>query len=332
MIRSPHKLVSAALFAWAFVASSAVSSPVRGADAVADSSVKLTLKDDRIVVEVGGKPFTEYHFAAEAGKPYARPYFYPVKAADGIEITSDQVVTNPKEHPHHRSIWVAQGDVNGVDHWTHGKTGNPAQQRHLKFQKVEGDTIVEELAWDDKDGKPMLNETRTWKVKAYPDGARALDLTSVYTPAAGPVTFGDTKEAGLASVRLNKAISDTSVITMASGTVSKSSKTEKEVWGKPADWCDLSGKIDGKEYGAAVFDHPSNPRHPTNWHVRHYGLLSANIFGLHDFDKAANPEGAGAMKLEPGKPTSFRYLIVIHTGDAESAKLKEKYAQYIAGK
>ena len=33
----------------------------------------------------------------------------------------------------------------------------------------------------------------------------------------------------------------------------------------------------GKEYGVAVFDHPQNPRHPTRWHVREYGLLAALI-------------------------------------------------------
>lgn len=297
----------------------------------AGRAVKLTRADDRIKVEVGGKPFTEYRFKPEAGQLFARPFFYPVLAADGTAVTSDQLTTNPKEHPHHRSLYVAQGALNGVDHWAHAKPGQPQpQQRHVTFEKVEGDTIVEQLTWDSPDGKPMLAERRTWRFSAYPDGGRAIDLTSVYSAPDGPATFGDTKEAGLCSVRLNKAISDTSVITLSTGVVSRNAREEKTVWGKPAAWCDLSGKIDGKDYGAAVFDHPANPRHPGNWHVRHYGLLAANAFGLHDYDPKANPKGAGDFKVEPGKPATFRYRVVIHAGDAEAAMLKEKYTQYVA--
>jgi hypothetical protein len=328
----------------ALCAAAALNSPVRAADpagvTTAAPAVKLTQQADKVVVEIDGKPFTEYLFAADPAdttgpkpaKVWARPFFYPVLAADGVNVTSDQVITNIKEHPHHRGVWVAQGDVNGVDHWAHAKAGAQPQQRHVKFQKVEGDTIVEELTWDGKDGKPQLAEVRTWKFVPYADGSRGIDLTSVYTAVAGPVTFGETKEAGLASVRVAKPISDTSVITLSTGVVSKDKKTENTVWGKKAAWCDLSGKIDGKTYGAAIFDHPANPRHPGNWHVRHYGLMGANVFGLHDFDKAANPKGSGAFTIEPGKPVTFRYQIVIHAGDADAAKLAAKYADWSTGK
>lgn len=348
MIRRLHLAASAALLSCALLSPLA---PAYGADKPAQqaeaqqasaqtSDVKLTDKDGRILVEVGGKPFTEYRYTKEKGLPWARPYFYPVKAADGVEITSDQSRTNPKEHPHHRSLYVAQGAVNGVDHWAHPNKPEKGQkpedvrqpeQKHVKFEKVAGDTIVEQLAWEDKEGKPMLAETRTWRFFAYPDGSRGIDQTSVFSAIDGPVTFGETKEGGLAAIRLNKPISDTSVITLAGGTASKERKTEKDVWGKQAAWCDLSGKIDGKWYGAAILDHPSNPRHPSNWHVRHYGLMGANVFGLHDFDKKKYEKGAGDFKVEPGKPVTFKYRYVIHTGDAESAKLDEKFAEF-AGK
>lgn len=313
--------------------------PVAAADAPA---VKLTEGDGKVTVEIGGKPFTEYRFAPEPGLPYARPYFYPVRAADGVEVTSDQARFNPKEHPHHRSLWVAQGLVNGVDHWTHGKTDAPPQQRHVKFEKVAGDTIVEQLAWEGatKDAPVLLNETRTWRFMAYPDGSRGIDLTSVYDAPTKPVTFGDTKEAGLCSVRLVKAIADSAVITQSTGARSEKepNKAKKDpgdeglVWGKKAAWCDLSGKIAGKDYGAAVFDHPGNPGAPANWHVRRYGLLAANPFGLHDYEPKTVVKGAGDLKIEPGKPVTFKYRVVIHAGDAAAADLKAKYAAYVDGK
>jgi hypothetical protein len=355
--RNPHRPLRTAWLVLLASAGLAAQTPrVFAADAPAAAGapgVKLAQAEGKVLVEVGGKPFTEYRYSPDADKaekgkdgqslPWARPYFYPVRAADGVEVTSDQSRTNAKEHPHHRSLWVAQGLVNGMlEHWTHAKAGQPQpEQRHVGFDKIDGDTIVERLTWDGKDGKPMLNETRTWRFSAYPDGGRAVDLTSVYTATAGPVTFGDTKEAGLCSVRLVKSIADTSVITLSTGVQStkEANKAKKEpgdeskVWGKPADWCDLSGKIEGKDYGVAVFDHPENPRHPSTWHVRRYGLLSANIFGLHDFDpKKYAEKTAGDLTLEPGKPVTFKYRVVVHAGDAEAAKLKEKYEAYVAGK
>lgn len=309
-----------------------LASIVSAADA---PTVKLTQKENHVAVEVGGTLFTNYYFAAEGGRPYVRPFMYPVLAADGVEVTSDQMQVATGDHPHHRSLWVAQGKVNGADHWTLGKKPRDPEalaaqpkQRHLKFVKIEGDAIVQELAWEDAAGQPMLNETRTVRFLVLADGARGVDITSVFEPIGEPVTFGDTKEAGLCSVRVPKALSDTSVITQGGGVVSKGLKTEKDVWGKKAPWCDLSGTIDGKPYGVAVLDHPTNPRHPSNWHVRHYGLLSANVFGLHDFDKA-NPEGAGDMKLEKGKATTFRYRVIIHAGDAAAAKLDEKFKDFV---
>jgi hypothetical protein len=115
-------------------------------------------------------------------------------------------------------------------------------------------------------------------------------------------------------------------------TNAKGATGEKEIWGKPADWCDESGTIGGKPYGVAIFDDPSNPRHPTTWHTREYGLHAANIFGLHDFDPKKVPKGAGDLKLEPGKTLTFKYRVLFHQGDAASAKLDQKYKDWTAGK
>jgi hypothetical protein len=285
------------------------------------SAVKLTQAGKAIKVEIGGQPFTTYHFAGEEGAVFFRPYFYPVLASDGVAVTSDQVVAKG-DHPHHRSIWVAHGEVNGVDHWAN----KSAKQNHVSFSKVEGDMIEEVVEWESaQPGQALLKETRTWRFFAYPDGTRGVDLTSVYEAVADKVTFGDTKEAGLCSVRVPKAISATATITQSTGATG-----EKACWGKPAAWCDISGTIDGKPYGVAVLDHPSNPRHPSAWHVRQYGLLTANIFGLSYYDKK-NPKGSGNFDIVKGKPVTFKYRVVIHTGDCAAAKLEEKWKEF-AGK
>jgi hypothetical protein len=291
------------------------------------ADVKLVQKDAAIDVAIDGQPFTTYRFlATPEDKAFHRPYCYPVHAADGKEVTSDQIITNPKEHPHHRSVWVSHGDVNGVDHWSH----KGAKQKHIKFERLEGDTIVEQLEWSGKtESDPaILKETRTLRFFALDDGARGIDLTVALTPAGDqPVTLKDTKEAGLCAVRAHSQIGDNKKKAKLANSEGKTG--EKDIWGKPAEWCDVYGQIDGKPYGIAIFDHPSNPRHPTTWHTREYGLHAANCWGLHDFDTTKKtPPGTGDMKLDPDKPTTFRYRILFHTGEPQAEKLNALYKDW----
>jgi len=71
-------------------------------------------------------------------------------------------------------------------------------------------------------------------------------------------------------------------------------------WGKRSTWVDYHGPKDGKVYGVAIFDHPSNPRHPTWWHVRDYALFAANPFGKHDFREPQGP-AQGGRNDHPGR-------------------------------
>ena len=101
-------------------------------------------------------------------------------------------------------------------------------------------------------------------------------------------------------------------------------------WGKRADWVDYSGPVQGKIVGVAIFDHPQNPRHPTRWHVRDYGLFAANPFGVHDFEQ--KPAGAGDFKISAGQSVTFRYRFYLHEGDEKQADVAKKYEQFAAEK
>jgi Methane oxygenase PmoA len=99
-----------------------------------------------------------------------------------------------------------------------------------------------------------------------------------------------------------------------------------DTWGKRADWVDYYGPVNGKTVGVAIFDNPDNPRHPTWWHVRDYGLFAVNPFGWHDFDK--KPAGAGDFKIPAGQSVTFRYRFYLHYGDEKQAKVAEAYEEY----
>jgi hypothetical protein len=150
------------------------------------------------------------------------------------------------------------------------------------------------------------------------------------TPVA-KVTFGDTKE-GTFAIRLAASLEEPTRESLAvpkrTGLMvdSEGRRGEPQVWGHRASWVDYCGEVEGEKLGIAILDHPSNPRHPTYWHSRSYGLFAANIFGVHDFlnDKSAN----GSMTVDPGRPLRFRYRVIIHPGDTQSANIAEEFQKY----
>jgi hypothetical protein len=78
--------------------------------------------------------------------------------------------------------------------------------------------------------------------------------------------------------------------------------------------------------GVAILYHPGNPRHPTWWHVRDYGLFAANPFGIHDFER--KPAGTGDLVVPAGESITFRYRVIFHQGNTEEAGIEKLYQDY----
>ncbi|MCS7308861.1 MAG: PmoA family protein, partial [Armatimonadetes bacterium] len=100
---------------------------LEGAEGEHPHRVSVEESEDRIAIYTDGKLFTAY---IKAGNP-ARPCFYPVRAPGGVSVTRHwpmrhDIPHETNDHVHHRSMWIAFGDVNGVDNWSeepgHGYT------------------------------------------------------------------------------------------------------------------------------------------------------------------------------------------------------------------
>jgi hypothetical protein len=75
------------------------------------------------------------------------------------------------------------------------------------------------------------------------------------------------------------------------------------VFWKPARWCDYSGHVTNDVIeGVTLFDHPSNPNHPTVFHVRDDGWMGSCL----TFD--------ASRTVEPGTPLRLRYGLYVHAG------------------
>jgi hypothetical protein len=175
--------------------------------------------------------------------------------------------------------------------------------------------------WVDFNGKALVRDERAYAFQA-PGDLRIVDIDIKLT-GIEKAHFGDTKE-GVFAIRLATEMDGkhTGRMESADGKIG-----EKEVWGRPSPWVDYYGKVDGELLGVAIFDHPSNPKHPTHWHSRDYGLFAANIFGERDFYRDKTRDGG--VTLEPGQSMRFRYRVVVHPGDAKTARIADLYREYI---
>jgi hypothetical protein len=295
--------------------------------AQSNQGVRISQLPDRLRIEVNGRLFTEYFF-----RDVPRPFFYPVIGPDEAPMTRNwPMKTTPNEehdHPHHRSLWFAHGKVNGHDFWSEEKNfGRIVQDKFTEIKSGERSGVIKSQdKWIAADGKLICTDDRVFRIYAPGQPTeRVFDFEVTLHASEGPLTFGDTKE-GTMAMRLAETMR-----LKGPGLghiVNSAGVRDGGTWGKRADWCDYSGPVEGKIVGVAIFDHPGNPRHPTWWHVRDYGLFAANPFGQHDFENLPD-KSAGDLTIPAGENVSFRYRFYLHEGDERQANVAEKYREYL---
>lgn len=299
---------------------------------MAADGVTITKEADNLRVEVNGELFTQYRFS---GAPHV--YYYPVIGPASLPITRNHpmqdVEGESKDHKHHRSLWFSHGDVNGVDFWAESsKSGRIEHDRFLEIQSgKESGEIRSTNNWMALDGTVVCTDERLFRVYNRPSNERLFDFEVTLKAGGEPVVLGDTKEGSMAlrlaeSMRLKP--NEFNIGKPTGHIVQSTGVRDADTWGKRAAWTDYSGLVNGKIVGVAIFDHPDNPRHPTWWHVRDYGLFAANPFGVHDFEK--KPEGTGNLTIPAGESVTFRYRIYMHEGDEKQGDVAKHYKSYIS--
>ncbi|QJE97107.1 PmoA family protein [Luteolibacter luteus] len=278
----------------------------------------------KVTVTLDGKLFTEYRTDSKV------PYCYPLMSASGAVLSrhwpmKNDVKEEEKDHPHHRSFWMSHGAVNGHDFWAWTTKESDPKIEHKGTRDVKDNAFTVDLAWTAA-GKTHLTEERTYTFTKIDAETTEIDVTSKLTAADGDATFGDTKE-GMFAIRVDRTLRQKGE--QAKGHITDSEgRKDGEVWGKKSDWVAFDGPDEkGEPAVIAMFDHPSNLRHPTWWHARDYGLLAANPFGIHDFESKKDTH-TGDHVLKKGETLVFRYGVVLHHGSLESAKLAERWASF----
>jgi hypothetical protein len=244
----------------------------------AENSLRTEQDASTVSVFVGERPVLQYRYGDELFKPYVSQLYSP----GGVQILRD----SPSDHKHHHALMFAVG-VGGVDFWSEKpdcgrqKGRAPSRWKPSVRSGAAAAGLVHELTWvGPGSNKAILVERRTIEVST-PTNAPAATLATWRSTLEVPkgkdaVTLSGAHYFGL-GMRFVTAMDECGRFFHSEG-------------GKPGDvvrgserltaakWCAYTASADGKPVTVALFDHPSNPRHPARMFTMcPFAYLSATL-------------------------------------------------------
>jgi hypothetical protein len=319
------------------------------------SKVDFVEHKDRIDVLIAGKPFTSYLFGHIVGKPA----LVSIRTPSGVEVTRRHPLVELEggtdDHLHHVGLFFAVDGVNGTKFWNRYKVKPHPQIKHTKMTDIapgnKKGKLAAESQWIDGKGKVLLKENRTMIfLPTEQRNEHAIDFSISLTAVADQVVFDDTeegvfairladclREGGSEVVRPGKPLPKESIKGTGMYFSSNGDQTAKQAWGKRARWVALQGVREGKVVGVAILNHPESINYPTYWHVRDYGLFSANPLGQGDFQRQnkyrknpykKNPIIPLRLTLKKGQTVHFRFLVIVYEGIRTQEQMEKRFRKF----
>lgn len=263
-------------------------------------------------IRSGDKLVLRYRYGDVAYKPYVEQFCTP-SAVNPIRDA-------PADHLHHHGLMFAV-TVDGVNFWE--EQAAPGKEQHLDFSNVKTTNIAngesagftERLNWVAPEGdKTLLAETRTIEVYKAPGlAASLLTWKSLFTLPQGKASakVTGTKYHGLGIRFLQSMDTGGSFLNADGGTAVAGTNLVK------SKWCAYSASADGKPVTIALFDHPSNPRHPAVWYTMDtpFAYISATLgYDKEPVDVSAN--------------LSLCYGVALWDGAVDAKQIEEVYGRW----
>jgi len=315
-------------------------------------NVQLIKTDNKVDVMIGEKLFTSYVYGSEMTKPV----LVPVKTPSGIEVNRRHPLTEiegaSNDHSHHVGIFFAVDKVNGTNFWRN--TSPPPQIKHIEITELTSGTGTGKLStimhWIDNNGRILLEEKRSMSfLAARHESEYAIDFSMDLTAKDKKVVFDDIEEGMFAirvsdylrqgsaksSLEFDQPLPEESIAGTGFYFSSNGDETAKNIWGKRARWVALQGVRQEKVVGVAILNHPASINYPTYWHVRDYGLFSANPLGQGDFQRQQPPKYRKnkviplQLTLEPGETAHFRFLVIIYEGMRTKEQIEKRFRDFM---
>ncbi len=327
---------------------------VAAAAFAAPPKVEFVKGENEIDVVADGRLLATYVYADELPKPS----LVPLRSTSGIEVTRRWPLTKLEggsmDHLHHLGLFFCVDRVNGTNFWNYYRNpdGKEPKIRHVKFDRMEGGrgrAVLRTVSqWIDKKGDFILEEKRSMTfIAGEHEGEYAIDFGIDLTAQSEQVVFEDIEE-GMLGVRLSdylresdreggvrpdQPLPEESVAGTGSYFNSNGDQSARDCWGKRARWVALQGIKGGKLVGVAILNHPESINYPTYWHVRDYGLFSANPLGQGDFQRQSkykdNPVVPLNLTLKPGRTAHFRFLVIVFEGIRTQGQIEERFQAFV---
>lgn len=303
--------------------------------AVAGTGFTISSEATQVVVKYDGKLVTNY-VLDQANKPYFWPLIGPTGKRMTRSFPMEDVEGERTDHPHHRSVWFGHQGVGGFDTWTEKATSKKKGAEHEAFLAGLGSTVHRSFSeisanedravirssndYLDSKGNKLMADERSM-IFRMSNGQLILDFDITLIGEYGDIELTDKKDAGLC-VRIPTSM------TLKDGDgriVNSEGVRDGDTWSKRAKWVDYYGTVDGELLGVAFLYHPSSFRSTTRWHVRDYGLFTANPFGPQSLVES---DETGTFTLKAGERATVRHRIIFHKGDEKTAKIADAYEAY----
>lgn len=244
-------------------------------------------------------------------------YSHPLHSPAGDTLTD----VGPADHPHHRGVFCAWVNVDGVregDWWGWGALA-PADGRAIVNVEIHSETgdrpsgLTARNAWQAL-AQPVLHEELRIAVSSE-DGLFVVDYDYRYRAVETPAVIAANPFGGFcyrARPRGTLAVWGPSGQVDLPNAIFNRAETN---W-PAADYYDLTYTTpEGGVNGCAVINHPANP--PSTWHVvRNIHMLNPCIVA------------GGPVTIPVEKPLRLRYRLVTHEGQPPLARLSQLAAAF----
>ena len=202
-----------------------------------------------------------------------QPFCHPVTLAGSIPLT----MINPGDHPWHNGMYFSWKHLNGCNVWDfEASGGRSGQVEHVSLDlNPDRPALTHVIEWSDDEGTALLRDTRTLTVTPLAEDPfhYAYDWHFHFEALVPEVVCDADKQWGnYAGLGIRFARGSANTVMNAEG-----EQDWPENWNDPdryeSRWTAYAVSLDGLPSrachsnwgGVALFDHPSNPRHPTPW-------------------------------------------------------------------
>lgn len=274
--------------------------------------VSAIKKGSKIDISINKNLFTSYIFSEE--EKY--PFFFPVNGPTNASVTS----MRNANYPHHSSLFFGCDMVNEGNYWQEDIPRGQIISLRADLIQSEGNQVVieNECIWRRPGAMAPIKDFRKITISAPSADLYQIDF-DVTMEMLIDVTIKKTNHS-LFSGRIDP---DLAVINGGTMLNANGDKGEKETFGKKSPWMDCSGKRgSAKEEGIAIMQHPSNNWYPSPWFTRDYGFFSPTPMYWPENDKTTD--------LKKGQTIKLRYRVLVHSGNAATAKVAELFEKYKA--